>query len=48
LRLQNFGLIMRARIYLGKVAKESGWFYGLLMLTAGGFIALIVFLIQLF
>jgi predicted membrane protein (TIGR00267 family) len=35
-------------IYLGKVAKESGWFYGLLMLTAGGFTALIVFLIQLF
>jgi predicted membrane protein (TIGR00267 family) len=35
-------------IYLGKVAKESGWFYGLLMLTAGAFTALIVFLIQLF
>ena len=35
-------------IYLGKVAKENGWFYGLLMLTAGGFTALIVFLIQLF
>jgi len=35
-------------IYLGKVAKESGWFYGLLMLTAGGFTAVIVLLIQLF
>lgn len=35
-------------IYLGKVARENGWFYGLLMLTAGGFTALIVFLIQLF
>jgi len=35
-------------IYLGKVARENGWFYGLAMLTAGAFTALIVFLIQLF
>ncbi len=37
-----------ARIYLGKAARESGWFCGLLMLTAGGFTALIVFLVHLF
>jgi VIT1/CCC1 family predicted Fe2+/Mn2+ transporter len=35
-------------IYLGKVARENGWFYGVAMLTAGAFTALIVFLIQLF
>lgn len=35
-------------IYLGKVAKENGWFYGAAMLTVGAFTALIVFLIQLF
>lgn len=34
-------------IYLGKVAKENGWFYGVAMLTVGAFTALIVFLIQL-
>jgi len=34
--------------YLGKVAKGSWWFYGLMMLTAGASAALIVFLIQLF
>jgi predicted membrane protein (TIGR00267 family) len=35
-------------IFLGKVAKGSWWFYGLMMVTAGAFAALIVFLIQLF
>ena len=35
-------------IYLGRVAKENGWFYGMAMLTAGAFTALIVFVIQLF
>jgi len=35
-------------IYLGKVAKENGWLYGVAMLTVGAFTALIVFLIQLF
>jgi predicted membrane protein (TIGR00267 family) len=35
-------------IYLGKVARENGWFYGIAMLTAGAFTALIIFLIQLF
>ena len=35
-------------IYLGRVAKGGGWFYGLLMLTAGGFTAVIILLIQLF
>ena len=34
--------------YLGRIAKENGWFYGIAMLTAGAFTALIVFLIQLF
>jgi len=34
-------------IYLGKVAKENGWLYGIAMLTVGAFTALIVFLIQL-
>ncbi|MEM2972124.1 MAG: hypothetical protein QW270_06875 [Candidatus Bathyarchaeia archaeon] len=35
-------------LYLGKVAKENGWIYGVAMLTAGAFTALIIFLIQLF
>jgi len=35
-------------IYLGKVAKENGWIYGVIMLTIGAFTALIIFLIQLF
>jgi VIT1/CCC1 family predicted Fe2+/Mn2+ transporter len=35
-------------IFLGRVAKGNWWFYGLMMLTAGAFAALIVFLIQLF
>lgn len=35
-------------IYLGRVAKENGWFYGIAMLTAGAFTALIVLVIQLF
>ena len=35
-------------IYLGKVAKENGWFYGMAMLLVGALTALIVFLIQLF
>ena len=35
-------------IYLGKVAKENGWLYGVAMLTVGAFTALMIFLIQLF
>jgi predicted membrane protein (TIGR00267 family) len=35
-------------MYLGKVAKENGWLYGVAMLTVGAFTALIIFLIQLF
>jgi len=35
-------------IYLGKVARDNGWFYGIAMLTVGAFTALIVFIIQLF
>ena len=34
-------------IYLGKIARENGWLYGVTMLTVGGFTALIIFLIQL-
>ncbi|MDH5793707.1 MAG: hypothetical protein OEZ18_03990 [Candidatus Bathyarchaeota archaeon] len=34
-------------MYLGKVAKENGWLYGVAMLTVGAFTALIVFFIQL-
>lgn len=34
-------------IYLGKVARENGWLYGVAMLTVGAFTALIIFLIQL-
>jgi predicted membrane protein (TIGR00267 family) len=35
-------------IYLGKVAKENGWLYGVAMLTVGAFTALMIFLMQLF
>ncbi|MEM3565258.1 MAG: VIT1/CCC1 transporter family protein [Candidatus Bathyarchaeia archaeon] len=35
-------------IYLGKIAKENGWLYGVAMLTVGALTALIIFLIQLF
>lgn len=34
-------------IYLGKVARENGWLYGVMMLTVGALTALIIFLIQL-
>ena len=34
-------------IYLGKVARGNGWFYGVAMLIVGGFTALMIFLIQL-
>ncbi len=34
-------------IYLGRVARDNGWLYGVAMLTVGAFTALIVFLIQL-
>lgn len=34
-------------IYLGKIAKENGWFYGVTMLTVGAFTAIIILLIQL-
>jgi len=35
-------------IYLGKVAKENGWLYGVAMVAVGALTALIIFLIQLF
>jgi len=34
--------------YLGKVAKENGWLYGMVMVVVGALTALIIFLIQLF
>jgi predicted membrane protein (TIGR00267 family) len=34
-------------IYLGKVARENGWLYGVAMLVVGAFAALMIFLIQL-
>ncbi len=34
-------------IYLGKVARENGWLYGVAMLIVGAFTALMIFLIQL-
>jgi predicted membrane protein (TIGR00267 family) len=35
-------------IYLGKVAKENGWLYGMAMVAVGALTALIILLIQLF
>ncbi|MEM3770075.1 MAG: VIT1/CCC1 transporter family protein [Candidatus Bathyarchaeia archaeon] len=35
-------------IYLGRIAKENGWLYGIAMITVGALTALIVFLVQLF
>lgn len=33
--------------YLGKVARENGWLYGLAMITVGAIAALVLFFIQL-
>jgi predicted membrane protein (TIGR00267 family) len=35
-------------IYLGKIAKENGWLYGIAMIAVGAITALTIFLIQLF
>ena len=35
-------------IYLGRIAKENGWLYGVAMIAVGVLTALIIFLIQLF
>ena len=35
-------------IYLGKIAKENSWLYGIAMLVVGTFTAFIIFLIQIF
>ncbi len=35
-------------IYLGKVAKENGWLYGIAMIAVGALTAIIILLIQLF
>jgi len=34
--------------YLGKIAKESGWLYGVVMIVVGALTALTIFLIQFF
>jgi predicted membrane protein (TIGR00267 family) len=34
-------------IYLGKVAKENGWLYGIMMITVGALTAVVIFFIQL-
>jgi predicted membrane protein (TIGR00267 family) len=34
-------------IYLGKVAKENRWLYGIMMITVGALTALVIFFIQL-
>jgi VIT1/CCC1 family predicted Fe2+/Mn2+ transporter len=44
----SLAIIFLLGIYLGRVAKESSWFYGIAMLTAGAFTALIILVIQLF
>jgi predicted membrane protein (TIGR00267 family) len=35
-------------IYLGKIAKENGWLYGIAMIAVGAITALTIFLVQLF
>lgn len=35
-------------IYLGKIAKENGWLYGVAMVAVGALTASVIFLIQLF
>jgi len=35
-------------IYLGKIAKENGWLYGITMIAVGALTALVILLIQLF
>ncbi|MGQ9538835.1 MAG: VIT1/CCC1 transporter family protein [Candidatus Bathycorpusculaceae bacterium] len=44
----SMGTLFLLGIYLGKVAKENGWLYGIAMLTVGALTAIIVLLIQLF
>lgn len=44
----SLAILFLLGIYLGKVAKENGWLYGMAMLTVGAFTAVIILLIQLF
>jgi predicted membrane protein (TIGR00267 family) len=44
----SLAMLFLLGIYLGKIARENGWLYGIAMLMVGAFTALIVFLIQLF
>jgi len=42
------GTLFLLGIYLGKIAKENGWLYGIAMISVGAFTAMIILLIQLF
>lgn len=44
----SLAILFLLGIYLGKVAKENGWLYGVAMLTVGALTAVIILLIQLF
>jgi len=44
----SLAMLFLLGIYLGKIAKENGWLYGIAMLMVGAFTALIIFFIQLF
>lgn len=44
----SLAMLFLLGIYLGKIARENGWLYGIAMLMVGAFTALIIFFIQLF
>ena len=46
--IANMLTLFALGLYLGKTAKENGWFYGLIMLTVGLFTVAVICLVQLF
>jgi predicted membrane protein (TIGR00267 family) len=44
----SLAILFLLGIYLGKVAKENGWLYGIAMIAVGALTAIIILLIQLF
>ena len=44
----SLAMLFLLGIYLGKIARENGWLYGIAMLMVGAFTALIIFFIHLF
>jgi predicted membrane protein (TIGR00267 family) len=44
----SLAMLFLLGIYLGKIARENGWLYGIAMLMVGAFTALIIFFMQLF